>query len=119
MDALLPPLLLQIAVFVSPPLSPAHQPSASRSSARGPQQQSGPFCPSIFHCRVTFFHYLPDAFSFHGADLGRGEGGREGGSRRRCRAVGKVRFAGRFVDKWGKIDPRQMGGDNGRPGEKD
>lgn len=29
-------------------------------------------------------------------------------------AVGKVSFGRWFVDKWGKIDPRKMGEDNGR-----
>lgn len=87
-------------------------PSTERLSLRSLRQerQSGLFCPSIFQCRVTFSHYLPNAFSFHRADLrleGHSAAAGQWGSRR-------SRLWSWFVDKWGKIDPRKMGEDNGR-----
>lgn len=109
--------LPQISVFVLAFLLAAHQLRDFPSAPEGKRKRRGLFlffCPSIFHSRVTFFHYLPNAISFR--ELTSGETERVLAS---CdEAVRKVNFIGWFVDGWGKIDPGQMGDDNRQTAER-
>lgn len=81
------------------------------SKPEGKNGSQGLFVHQYFIAGWHFSTIFPTLFSFHRADL-RLEGERERLSH--DEAVSKVSFGGWLVDKWGKIEPEQMGEDNGR-----